>query len=803
MKEKIKFAIKSINPRSKKFIGGVLFVIIIPLILLVIELKVQNSNSNNPQKYVDNPVNGMIYNGLGEKKTTGTCKDLFEVKTADGRAFCTHGPDPAPPGIDVRKRFTPPSIVKKKLTTISNKNVAGVTCNSDGQSGRRVQALYVRSSDTPDNYQSDLNYFKSRAEKIDQKIIDSGKKTGGNRNVRFVHDSNCEIIIENVVLSPAGDDTWANTVKELSSRGYNKSNRKYLIWRDTNVFCGMGTSLNDERATLDNYSNIISGYSVIDNGCWDSPDTETHELGHNLGAVQKSAPDGDGNGHSKDLNDIMYPETDKTPKSCLWDCGNNDYFSTNPEPGSYLATHWNIAYNEFLGGDEDKRPKYVPGIYSDVYVVNRQGGSGKTEIHALSGSSNFNDFSIHAVSGLHATVGKDWSFALGNFYDEDNIPDIYAINRNGGSGKTEVHVLTGKSNFSDFALQTATALDTTPGDNWVFDIGNGPDDDPRSDLFAINKQGGSGKTEVHILQGGTDKDYKDFSLHAETGLHATDKNWDFVLGGYNDNLSAGTDIYAINRRGASGKTEAHILSAESEYKEFILHAVTPLEATDNSNWSFTTGYFDNDIKADLYAINRNGASGKTEVHVLSAESGFKEFIVHSASGLEATNNSNWAFVPTQDYTNTSAPAPTEPTLPSTSPSISSGPVVSVVPSVDPVISLVPSVSPTNPIISSPPFVCGGSFDSICNPSTTVSPGPSTNPDPGISQNPGVTGEPGISPSISQTPEAPCLNPQDVGFIQKIIDWVSGFKNQISDWINSLMGNPTQNKPQFTPPCIQH
>ena len=85
-----------------------------------------------------------------------------------------------------------------------------------------------------------------------------------------------------------------------------------------------------------------------------------HELSHNLGAVQDSAPNSSLKSHCTDQWDIMcYRDGGKpmiSPPPCqgvysssneAWDCNKNDYFNPAPAPGSYLATHWNV-YNSVL-----------------------------------------------------------------------------------------------------------------------------------------------------------------------------------------------------------------------------------------------------------------------------------------------------------------------------------------------------------------------------------------------------------------------------------------------------------------------
>jgi hypothetical protein len=146
------------------------------------------------------------------------------------------------------------------------------------------------------------------------------------------------------------------------------------------------------------------------------------------------------------------------------------------------------------------------------------------------------------------------------------------------------------------------------------------------DLFAISKSGtGSGSTEVHVLS--AESGYEQFSLHAATALAETGANVEFAL-------APNRDLYAIIKNGTgSGSTEVHVLSAASNYGEFALHTGTALHET-GDNFEFELAG-----NGDLYAIAKNGTgSGTTEVHVLSAASGYQEFSMHTATALHETGS---------------------------------------------------------------------------------------------------------------------------------------------------------------------
>jgi hypothetical protein len=75
--------------------------------------------------------------------------------------------------------------------------------------------------------------------------------------------------------------------------------------------------------------------------------------------------------------------------------------------------------------------------------------------------------------------------------------DLFIIEKHAtGSGKTEVHVLTASSNYQNFSMHQPTAEGETGTDNaFEFLLA------PNLDLFIIEKHAtGSGKTEVHAIR---------------------------------------------------------------------------------------------------------------------------------------------------------------------------------------------------------------------------------------------------------------------------------------------------------------
>ena len=276
----------------------------------------------------------------------------IQLRKVDG---CTHGPDPAPPGLNVEQPVPPLS-----AGAVTRQDTA-ITCEGDGQSGYRVQILYVHASDVPSRYGEYAASFRAWAADADQIFQTSAAETGGERSLRFAHDASCQPAVTEVVVSPDGDGNFWTTVDELKSQGFSRTDRIYLSFVDARAYCGVGMLWSDDRADGNvNRNNVGPGFSRVDAGCW-SGNVAAHELMHNLGGVQLSAPNASGGFHCIDEWDVMcysdagsdlplmqFACAETALNATRFDCGHDDYYNTNPAPGSYLDTSWNPANNRFL-----------------------------------------------------------------------------------------------------------------------------------------------------------------------------------------------------------------------------------------------------------------------------------------------------------------------------------------------------------------------------------------------------------------------------------------------------------------------
>ena len=248
--------------------------------------------SDRPEGKVDNEERGLRWRGL---RDSARCKGAYAVensRAADGGSFgCSHGPDPAPKGVDVTEKPT----VAELQAGVTASETGAVPCYGDGVSGRRIQAIYSGASDRNNRYASVLSLIRTYAARADSVLNTSAARGGQVRHIRWVTNAACQLDVAQVVLTPTGDDSIGNTRAELASLGYNRTDRKYVVWTDDTRYCGIAYTAGDARPDDSNPANNGPTVARVDSGCWGmSSPVEAHEITHTLGGVQLSAPNSNG-----------------------------------------------------------------------------------------------------------------------------------------------------------------------------------------------------------------------------------------------------------------------------------------------------------------------------------------------------------------------------------------------------------------------------------------------------------------------------------------------------------------------------
>jgi hypothetical protein len=330
--------------------------------------------------------------GPGER-----CGALTELVLPGGKWTCTHGPDPHPRlQRDLRGGKVPAGLLLPDPAPSQRTAAAGnpyARCFGDGKDGPRFQAIYARPADKADNYAGAVSWIRQGAAEADAVFMASAAASGGIRHIRWQHDAACQPTVDNVVLSSRGDDDLAQTIAELTARGYNDPNRKYVVWMDARSLdlCGISSYYEDARPGTENFNNgnpvapptvsRIDGQvpalaDKSDRGCWvrggETGSIEAHEMMHALGAVMPTAPHSTILGHCTDDADRMcYDDDPILPQEifsvcapneeAVFDCRKDDYFSAAASPAGYLANNWNTARSAFLSTTDGDDPLSIAG----------------------------------------------------------------------------------------------------------------------------------------------------------------------------------------------------------------------------------------------------------------------------------------------------------------------------------------------------------------------------------------------------------------------------------------------------------
>lgn len=254
------------------------------------------------------------------------------------------------------------------------------------QSDHNGQLIYARPSDAPDRYIEIAPKLKQWIANANGLVNAEANRFGMTADLKIFCE-NGEMSVLNVVLPIKSADKIAKqqVAEALIEKGLTSEHAKYIVFWDGKMYgCGSeeaectgavwvnevyepGTKavreiLSDDKLYEDSPFNKGGDFAFVV-GVDDpmlSPIILLHEYTHAMGAVQLNAPNSAGEGHCKDEppadksgNDVMcksdIPGTvfgDACKDSTLslrYDCNNDDYFNPKPEPGSYLATHWNLG----------------------------------------------------------------------------------------------------------------------------------------------------------------------------------------------------------------------------------------------------------------------------------------------------------------------------------------------------------------------------------------------------------------------------------------------------------------------------
>ncbi|KAI1309809.1 hypothetical protein F5Y03DRAFT_382921 [Xylaria venustula] len=221
----------------------------------------------------------------------------------------------------------------------------------------------------------------------------------------------------------------------------------------------------------------------------------------------------------------------------------------------------------------------------------------------------------------------------------DGIPDLaYIKTKSTGTDSVEVHIASSSSGFQTRIVETGTTFAEESDGTWLLVPST---NSALPDLaFIKTSNTPSGKVEVHIASGASQ--YKTRTQETATAF-ANEDNGFWSLYDY-DGDGILDLVYIKTRNTRSRKVEVYIASGASSYSQIILQAVTTFAPDNNGFWLLAP--FSGPGEADLAFIkDANTATGRIEIYAASKSSGYRARIFQGASGAFAEEaNGIWSLI---------------------------------------------------------------------------------------------------------------------------------------------------------------
>ncbi len=259
-------------------------------------------------------------------------------------------------------------------------------------SAPRFKLVYAHAADRPDRSAPWRDAIQANVALI-QRFLAS--QTGGAKALRIDMGTRCgpQYVDIQTIRLPAGRaayvDNFSSIIRDVEARlGSASGPRNVVVLADAmnggGYDYGLGENVLGSAGDRPGSANVHNrgGFAsilftrdgvappVADNRGW-WPEGFLHEMTHNLGGVQWSAPHSTQPagfslyryGHCWQGYDVMCYVEDAGASHAMrydcprvggaipqaYDCGRDDYFNPAPAPGSYLARSWNVYDSAFLG----------------------------------------------------------------------------------------------------------------------------------------------------------------------------------------------------------------------------------------------------------------------------------------------------------------------------------------------------------------------------------------------------------------------------------------------------------------------